>query len=75
MPEGRVPGSSVGGQKREVMWTDDTRQRGLGARIRRNTWTGRCVDLSGRAWWFERLLECKPFVSSHSVHHSQLRCR
>lgn len=24
--EGRVPGSSVGGQQREVMWTDDRRQ-------------------------------------------------
>lgn len=56
--EGRVPGSMVGGQKREVMWTDDKRHRGLGARIRRNTWTGRHVDLSGRVWWFERLLKC-----------------
>lgn len=45
--EGRVPGSSVGGQKRAVMWTDDKRHRGLGARSTRNLWTGKRVDLSG----------------------------
>lgn len=55
---GRAPGSSVDARGTEVMWIDYKRHRGLGARSRRNAWAVRCMGLSGRVWWFERLLEC-----------------
>lgn len=62
VPEGRVPGSSVGGQKGEVTWTDDRRHRDRGTRSRGNAWRSRHVDPSGRVWWFERLLACNPLL-------------